>query len=370
MDFTEQYNSLPFISRNNSIVNLVLIALNNKSFSLQRYKLLMNMTEDANTKKQIGYAYNLELKHYKLFKLIYQKLTEQSVEIPKPNIKINNSLQDTLEDCLNKDLDELKLYHKIGLLSPSKQIYNALREMIIDKQRQTATLNFLYARGSLSRNPESSATNPVNVTFKLIKASKKYIDEDLRIPILDGMQNKKVQNQINTSLSDDVLEFKRQMETAAEENGLKAEKEGKKFTNYSISNNATVTYNKNNIISISILYYELIGGVRSYIRATYNFDLVTGKSLGLRDLFKPGVPYVALINSEIKKQLMANKEIYPPEAAANFKGISENQPFYLEDNNLVLFFGFNEIAPTISEIPIVKIPFSSFGTSIKPIFLS
>jgi hypothetical protein len=160
------------------------------------------------------------------------------------------------------------------------------------------------------------------------------------------------------------------MDAAAKENGLKAEKEGKKFIKYVISNNTNITYNKNNIISISTLYYEFIGGRSSYIRATYNLDLKTGESLGLKDLFAPRAPYIKLINEEIRKQLTENKNIYPPNAAEKFKDINQYQPFYLEGNDLVLFFGFNEIAPTISEIPVIKIPFSSFGTAMKPIFLT
>lgn len=370
MYYSEHYRSAPSTLKDNPLVNLVLIAMNNNRFSSQKYKLLMDMTEDINIKNPMQYAYNNELKHYKLFKQIYKKLTGQSVEIPIPNIKINNSLVDVIEDCIDKELEEVTLYQKIGTLVSSEQVRNTIRHMIIDKQKNTAALNFLYARESSSRNPIPTTTNNVTVTFKTIKTEKKYISEDLRIPILNGIKNIKIQNKINTSLQDDVLEFQRQMEEAADEDGSRAEKKGKKFIKYIISNNSSITYNKNNIISISNLIYEFVNGRHSYIRSTYNFDINTGKSLGLRDLFNPGTPYRELINNEIRKQLAANKDIYPPDSARNFKGISEDHPFYLEDGNIVLFFGFNEIAPTISEIPVIKLPFRAFSGSINPIFLS
>lgn len=370
MYYSEDYRSASSALKDNPLFNLILIAMNNNRFSSQKYKLIMNMTEDMNIINSIQYAYNNELKHYKVFKQILKKLTGQSVEIPDPNIKINNSIIDAIEDCIYKELEEVKLYQKIIGLISSDQVRTTIRNMIIDKQKNAAALNFLYARESFTRNPIPSTDNNVTITFKVIKAPQKYISEDLKVPILNGIKNIKTQNKINASLEEDIMEFKRQMEEAADEDGLKAEKEGKKFINYAISNNSTITYNKNNIISISNLYYEFINDRHSYIRATYNLNTDTGLSIGLKDLFNPGAPYRELINNEIRKQLVANKDIYPPDAAQNFKGIAADQPFYLEDGNIVLFFGFNEIAPTISEIPVIKLPFKAFTGSIKPIFLS
>ncbi|KZL89555.1 PdaC/SigV domain-containing protein [Clostridium magnum] len=370
MYYSEQYKFKSSTLKDNPLFNLILIAMNNNRFTSKKYKLMMNMTKDTNILNSVQHAYENELKHYNSFKQILGKLTGQSVEIPSPNIKINTSITEAIEDCIDKELEEIKLYQKIVVLISSDQIKTSIKNMITDKQRTAASLNFLYARGSFNRNPISSTDNNVSITFIPMKASKKYINEDLRIPVLSGIKNTRVQNKINDSLKDDILEFKRQMEDAADEDGLKAKKEEKKFMNYAISNNTTITYNKNNIISLSNLYHQFINGRTSYIRATYNFNIDTGISLGLKDLFKPGAPYRELINSEIRKQLIANKDIYPPEAAQNFKGIAEDHPFYLEGTNIVLFFGFNEIAPTISEIPVIKLPFKSFTGYIKPMFLS
>lgn len=210
----------------------------------------------------------------------------------------------------------------------------------------------------------------VTATSKEIKFIKKFIIEDIRIPILAGIKNDKIQKQINNSIEGDIIEFKTQLEETAEEYGTKAEKEGKEFKPYSISTNYNITYNKNNILSISVLYYEYIGGRHTYIRSSYNFDLNSGKSIGLEDLFKPGINYIDTISKEIKNQLSTNTNIYPPGTAENFKGISRDQPFYLEDKNLVLFFGFNQIAPSVSEIPIIRILYSSFKNELKPMFLT
>ncbi len=229
--------------------------------------------------------------------------------------------------------------------------------------------NSLYTMGTSNYMRFSTLENHIVVKSKEINHKKKYIEETIKIPVLNGIKNENMQKYINTSIESDIMEFANQMDQAANEYGLEYEKQGKKPIPYVAATNYVITYNKNNILSISILYYQYINGKRSYIKTSYNFDLTTGKPLGLGDLFKPGVAYTHLINEEIKKQLSMNKNLYMPNAAANFEGIQQGQPFYLEDGNIVLYFGFNEIAPTVSEIPIIKIPFSSFKNNIKDIFL-
>lgn len=256
------------------------------------------------------------------------------------------------------------LYYINRFCCPIYLYRNALCKIITHKHKPVDRLDSIYCFNNLREQ------TTVIAKHKEIKASNKYIEEDLKIPILQGIKNINVQNQINTSMESDVIEFKQELEEAAREQGEEAEKHGKVFKPYVISNNYAITYNKNNIISISILYDEFIGGKHSYIRATYNFNTETGKSLGLKDLFKPNIPYRDLINTEIKKQLITKKNIYPPGAADRFKGIAEDQPFYLEDTNIVLFFGFNEIAPSISEIPIIKINYTAFKNELIPALLS
>lgn len=208
--------------------------------------------------------------------------------------------------------------------------------------------------------------NNITIDSQQINSTGKYIKEDLKIPVLKSIKNKHTENQINNSIKSDIMEFKNQMEESANEYGIKAEKSGKKFIPFIISTNYSMTYNKNNIASITIFYYEFINGKHSYIKTSYNFDLSSGKTLSLRDLFKQGVSYKQIINREIKKYLIQNKNLYLPSTVTNFKGISDDQPFYLDSENIVIYLGFNEIAPNISDIPVIKVPFSTLKNYIKP----
>lgn len=208
--------------------------------------------------------------------------------------------------------------------------------------------------------------NPLNVKGQEIRFQDSVISESLRIPEILGNADKRVLNQMNGSFKNDILEFKSQLEEAAKEGAETAKRLGKPFKPYSISNVYQLTYNKNNMVSLSILYNEIIDGRSSYIRVPYNYDVRSGEPISIKDLFKDGVQYKAAINKKIIEKLKAGTVAYPPATASNFKGIAEDQPFYLEGDNLVLFFSFNEIAPQAAEIPVVRIPLSDFRNLIKP----
>lgn len=212
----------------------------------------------------------------------------------------------------------------------------------------------------------NSPDNPITVTTKELKSSNEKINENLRVPVLRGAVKPEVLNFINSNVNEDIMEFKRQMEEAADENAEKAKLAGKKVIPYDISNIYAITYNKNGIISVSIIYDELIDGRHYYIRAPYNYDTSNGKSLSVLDLFNPGVNAKALINDQIMREIRTNPQNYFPGAIKNFKGIADDQPFYIDNNNLVLFFGFNEIAPVASQIPVISIPLSRFKDALKP----
>lgn len=212
----------------------------------------------------------------------------------------------------------------------------------------------------------NSPNNPISVATKDIKMSNEKIKEELRIPIVQGSIAPNVLKLINSNLENDIMEFKDQMEAAAEENAQTAKQANKKINPYRISNIYALTYNKNNIVSISLIYEQYINGNTYYIRTTYNYDLSSGKSLSVLDLFKPGINAKSLINTEIMKEIGSNPQKYFPGAINTFKGIANDQPFFIDGQDLVLFFRFNEIAPVASEIPVVRIPMARFRDSLKP----
>lgn len=236
-------------------------------------------------------------------------------------------------------------------------------------------LFFPYIPKQYTIDPSMNRFNPYRINTIQIKINEmkykdEYIKENLKYPEVQGLTNKEVQDFINNSIKNDVMEFKRQMEETAKEYGEEAKRNGEDFVPFVISSIYDVTYNKNDIISISLIYHQYINSLNSYIQASYNFDISNGRSMSLKDLFKEGVDYQKVINKEIRKELLLNKEKYFPNTAENFEGIAKYHPFYIENGDIVVYFGFHEIAPIASQIPIIRIPFSSLRSYVKPKFLS
>ena len=118
--------------------------------------------------------------------------------------------------------------------------------------------------------------------------------------------------------------------------------------------------NSQNITSFYIDYYQFTGGAHGITtRLSYSVDNKTGKELQLSDLFKSGYDYKKVINFEIANAIQMDKDKYFT-GKDGFKGISENQGFYLSSGNVVIYFQVYEIAPYVTGIPEFYIPVEKF----------
>ncbi|MDF2547412.1 MAG: hypothetical protein K0R93_2310 [Anaerosolibacter sp.] len=211
--------------------------------------------------------------------------------------------------------------------------------------------------------------NPITISTKAVNNRTSVITTELKIPVIQGIANTQIQNNINKQVEDDLLEFKREMEEEANIYAKLAKEQGKPFVPFIASNIYSIPYNKASILSMNILYHQFIRGRHSYIKVPYNYNILTGKSLSISDLFQEGANYKEAVNRQVRQQLQADSSKYFPGTIEQFKGIAEDQPFYLENGYLVVFFGFHQIAPTESLLPVFRIPLSSLQHILKPIFL-
>lgn len=126
-----------------------------------------------------------------------------------------------------------------------------------------------------------------------------------------------------------------------------------------------VKYNKNDLLSFYIDYYQFTGGAHGITtRFTYVHDNQKGQILELKDIFKEGYDYKTAINKEIAKQIEKDKDKYF-EGKEGFLGIHEKQKFYIEDDNLVIVYGLYEIAPYVAGIIEFRIPLITFTNEVK-----
>ncbi|QGU93894.1 DUF4163 domain-containing protein [Clostridium bovifaecis] len=184
------------------------------------------------------------------------------------------------------------------------------------------------------------------------------IEVNLQIPVIKGLKDIQLQEKINSIFREDILSFKNEIEEMAKEYSDQAENHGIPMIPHTAITSYKVTCNKGNILSIYINYYQYTGGAHGLtIRKGYNINLNDGTKLTLNGLFKECTPYKDIINKEISRQISENKEMYFP---STFKEISEEQEFFIDGKNIVIFFQLYDIAPYALGIPEFKIPLDKF----------
>lgn len=110
-----------------------------------------------------------------------------------------------------------------------------------------------------------------------------------------------------------------------------------------------VNLNKNQIISISIDFSQLIGLYDITYVNSYNYDIDLNREIKLKDLFKKDEDYIDIINYFILKEI--DEYLYD-----KFKGISDNNTFYITKEYLVICFSSYELDKNYSVALEFKIP--------------
>lgn len=115
------------------------------------------------------------------------------------------------------------------------------------------------------------------------------------------------------------------------------------------------------VLSMTIDYYQFKGGAHGYTkRQAYNYNLLTGERVYLKDLFEKGYDNKAVINDAIRDSINEHPEEYY-QGKDGFITIDPNQSFYLEPDNLVIYFDLYQIAPYVKGIPEFRIPYETFN---------
>lgn len=88
-----------------------------------------------------------------------------------------------------------------------------------------------------------------------------------------------------------------------------------------------------------------------------HIDLKTGEFYRLEDLFKPGSDYVKKLSAIVGERIK-NDPQYSYVFPDSYKGIAPDQPFYVDEEALTLYFAPYEIAPYAAGFPSFRIPYA------------
>ena len=203
----------------------------------------------------------------------------------------------------------------------------------------------------------------ITITDLVIKEDYEALNVDMVFPLVQGIKDKRVGERINQTIQKDVLNFKEMWQTESEKYLQGAKEEGWEIRKYEAFAYYIAHYQRDDLLSLSVFYYRYTLGAHGHtLQRAYNFNLESGEEILLSDILKEKEGYVDIINQEIKRKINLNPQEYFTEWSV-FQSISEEQPFYLIEDGIVVYFGLYEIAPYAFGIRYFKIPYSLFGNS-------
>ncbi|GAB6138048.1 DUF3298 and DUF4163 domain-containing protein [Halanaerobaculum tunisiense] len=148
-------------------------------------------------------------------------------------------------------------------------------------------------------------------------------------PKVVGMRDSSIQRKINQ----DIYNLVREM---ISEQGYYENPQTVIDATYQIKNN------QNRVLSLSLINYAYAGGAHGLtIVKSLNFDLDTGESYQLSELFKVDSNYKKRL-SELIAQDIIERDI---PTLDEFTGVREDQDYYIADKTLVVYFQLYEITP-------------------------
>lgn len=204
---------------------------------------------------------------------------------------------------------------------------------------------------------------------RLIEKEEKSVRYILNYPIIKllNRENNFI-NFINKKIYEDVLCFKGVVQQ------ILSEDESNILIN--LLTEYTVTFNENNIISIPIEFNQFIGLYNiSYINS-YNYDFNLEKEIKLKDIFDKGIDYKKFLTDTIKLQLSRKLECCEKEIEDELINliysikIYEDQPFYLENEGLVICFSSYEMGNSITNILEFKVMYEDAIDYFSDYFIS
>lgn len=260
-----------------------------------------------------------------------QKLKENYI-----NIEIPDKLDDIVNQAINnkKSGNKRNIIKNLGIVAASLVVFIS-----------SVNISPVFAN-TLEDIPVIGNIVKV-VNFSNYKFNKNGFDVSIKVPKVEGLKNKKLENELNEELqkegkslySDYVNEVKE-----LKEGNIQGRKIGESWYEVKTDND--------DILSLVIFNYQAQGSTNT-TRKFYNIDKKNETAMTLKSMYKDK-DYISIISENIKSQMKEQMEKDPDKyywvdsdmPEMDFKAINEDQGFYINQNNeLVICFDKYEVAP-------------------------
>ncbi|MFV8830556.1 WG repeat-containing protein [Alkalihalobacterium sp. APHAB7] len=185
--------------------------------------------------------------------------------------------------------------------------------------------------------------SPYRVREEKFNPNKDYL---VYYPQIEGMKNRARQSEINQLLKEksNVKEIPSNVQL-----------------DYSYTGDFSIEFYRKNLLVVKLSAYHYPFGAAHGMPSQefIHINLQTGELYELKDLFKQGADYVSVLSDMIGKQIEEQDQedfsYFFPEA---YKGIQADQPFYMTEEALAIYFQPYEIAAFVAGFPTFKIPYN------------
>jgi hypothetical protein len=278
-----------------------------------------------------------EVKRIEVARSIYNAFQAKGINVPMIMLM---PLYDDTAQLSRDDVNAMVFVSNTGIMKGSDNLFRPYDS--IKRAELARVINQCVKL--IEMNPVEAGPAPaVKLENKEVKSESALIKIDLNIPVITGLQNGEIQRRLNQVMSKDAQQRQDTMIKEAQLNSDYIMTEP--YHTYEIVSRFNQYFITRDILSFYVDYYSYTGGAHGMTdRVAYNFNLNTGEELALSDLFAPGTDYTELINERVRSTIELNPEGYF-EGELGFQGISEDQGFYLENGNLIVYFLQYEIAP-------------------------
>ncbi|MCR4434446.1 MAG: DUF4163 domain-containing protein [Clostridiales bacterium] len=241
----------------------------------------------------------------------------------------------------------------------------------VDNQSDNFGLKILWDRENGKVKLESVKENPISIRTVREASETDKIKITLQFPQIEGLNDKTVQEGINSIL--------RKAAEAARDEGLKnADDIAENPDGYAGSPNKYETYfdyrlkyNQNGLLSVIFMNYQYTGGAHGItVQSSHTFNLKTGEEYKLKDLMQRDADYISFISGIVKNQIdeRVKEGLLPDYSITPFKAIKDEQDFYLSNHAVVVYFQQYEYFPYAAGIQKFAVDFSELKDMLKPDF--
>ncbi|MBE1442172.1 WG repeat-containing protein [Paenibacillus sp. OAS669] len=298
-----------------------------------------------------------------------QQLGEQRVALGKaidPNQPFIGSIY-AIADLNGKIRTEFKYYEVNPYHKGLASVYDASQTYFIDRSGNAAS-GYPKVNGSGTVKLEDSLIQanvdrrlsyldrsgrvvwhqntviPLRLTYKVkeekYKPNRNYL---VYYPQLEGMRERAAQQRVNDRLKS--------------LSQVKPVPAGEQLS-YSYDGDFEITFFKKNLLVVELDGYNYPFGAAHGMptRVYAHVNVEDGQFYELKDLFKPGSPYVRVLSDIIARQIREDPQ-YSYVFPNTYQGIKPDQPFYVTEHALHIYFQPYEIAPYAAGFPTFTIPF-------------